>query len=135
MFPFLNFGLEFSIVFVTGNDYQVVSQIGVFWNLKGVEAIGVPTFSASGEVFRTEHLEPFIFMHVRDGIFPASRRLVMTKRKNDWIFLPLFLIGVENLFWMTTIIHFGCIMNSYPVKWLTESTKRLAVCLSVLMNI
>jgi len=66
----------------------------VWWNLKGILAIGVPTLSASGKVFRTKHFEPFILMHVRNGILPASNGLVFAKRENNWIFLALFLVGV-----------------------------------------
>jgi hypothetical protein len=107
----------------------------VRWNLKRVVAIGVPSLSTSGEVFGAKHFEPFTFMHVRDGIFPASHGFVLTKRKDDGIIFALFLVGVEDLLWVTSIIHFGCKMYSNPVEWLTESTKRLSICLGVLMDI
>jgi hypothetical protein len=129
---FFNFNLEIFVVVITGDHYQVVSQIGVFWNLKCIKAIRIPSFSASGEVFWTEHLEPFTLMHVRDGVFPASRGFVPTEREDDWVLLSLFFVGVEDLLWMTVVIHFSGIMDSNPVEWLAASANLFTIFQRVL---
>ena len=77
-------------------------------------------------------------MHVRDGVFPASDRFVLTELKNYRVPLALFLVGVEDLLWVTGIIHFSGIMDSNPVEWLTAfaifRTIFIRVIIGLLLN-